>query len=245
MTRITQISQLVKTGYNIFEIKQDFGVTFGSIRQYLFRAMREGLITSDEALLTIPYSERVWIEVAMYISGMGTSPDLHRILNDRHHHLEEDVIKIYLLLRENRPPLEELYKYISGIELSLHRGIKLVLTGEYGEHWWRKGIPPPIRKELAAKREEDPEPANEPYSYTTFIHLNDILNSQWQVFSRSLPVAVVGNKKELSTTLVRLNHIRNAVMHPVKGVRLTDEDLQFARNFSELIQLDRWQKLSG
>jgi hypothetical protein len=36
------------------------------------------------------------------------------------------------------------------------------LRQQYGEHWWRKGIPVTIRAECAAALQRDPEPAAEP-----------------------------------------------------------------------------------
>jgi hypothetical protein len=37
------------------------------------------------------------------------------------------------------------------------------------------------------------------------------------------------DKQDFLLSLQRLNRIRNVVMHPVKGIRLTDEDFEFVR----------------
>ena len=48
------------------------------------------------------------------------------------------------------------------LEKFLHQYTRETLRQEYGEHWWRKGIPVTIRAECAAALQRDPEPAAEP-----------------------------------------------------------------------------------
>lgn len=41
--------------------------------------------------------------------------------------------------------------------------------------------------------------------------------------------------------MARLNRIRNVVMHPVRGTRLTEDDFAFVRKFREDMELERWR----
>ena len=68
------------------------------------------------------------------------------------------------------------------LEKFLHQYTRETLRQEYGEHWWRKGIPDTIRAECAAALRRYPEPAAEPYCYTTLVHLKDVFEKRWDLF---------------------------------------------------------------
>ncbi len=153
-------------------------------------------------------------------------------------HVDLDDLKIYLEMRDT---LGDLYEKIRNIEVTLHTRIKNILISEYGAtDWWRKGVPEEIRAECAASLEKDQEPSDEPYRYTTFIHLKQILEKHWNVISKVLPRNVSSDRKKLLSGLAKLNQIRNFVMHPVRGKKPTDEDFAFVREFVDYLQLDKW-----
>jgi len=137
-------------------------------------------------------------------------------------------LRVYLEFRRSGVVLGDMYEIVRNIEVRLHRFIKRIFIAEYGEeNWWRGGVPEKIRADCAALLEKDPEPAPEPYCYTHLIALREILDRGWPVLSKHLPSAVSSNKKELLDRLLRLNRIRNAVMHPVRGENLTEEEFEF------------------
>jgi hypothetical protein len=72
--------------------------------------------------------------------------------------------------------------------------IRETLRQEYGEHWWRKGIPDTIRAECAAALQQlDPEPAAERYCYTTLVHLIDVFEKRCDLFSKLLPAGLASD----------------------------------------------------
>ena len=146
--------------------------------------------------------------------------------------VNRDDLQVYLKLRSDRVALGDMYEYIRDIEIALHEQIKNTLISEHGsEDWWRKGVPTNIRVPCATSLETDPEPAAEPYCYTNFIQLGEIMRRQWKTFRKTLPSRLSSSRKKLLSRLARMNSIRNAVMHPAKGVRLTERDFAFVREF--------------
>jgi hypothetical protein len=116
----------------------------------------------------------------------------------------------------------DMYELICRIEMELHDAIKTTLVERYGggeKGWWREGVANEIRK-CQDLREDDKEPAAEPFCYTTLVHLSKILEKQWALFAKALPDAVVNDKRKLLNELNKLNIIRNYVMHPVKAFPL-------------------------
>ncbi len=154
--------------------------------------------------------------------------------------MDRDDLQIYLEMRDT---LGDLYENIRYIEVTLHSSIKTILISEYGAtDWWRKGVPADIRDDCSDAFVRDEQPAGDPYRYTNFIHLKEILEKQWNVISKALPKNVSSDRKTLLSGLVKLNQIRNFVMHPVKGKIPTDEDFAFVREFLDYLELDKWRK---
>jgi hypothetical protein len=123
-----------------------------------------------------------------------------------------------------------MYELVRNVELRLHSFIKAAFIAEYGdEQWWRGGVPDTIRAECAALMEKDPDPASEPYCYTHLINIREILDKRWAVLSKYLPPPMLQKKKELLERLLRLNRIRNTVMHPVRDSHLEEDDFEFVR----------------
>ena len=131
-----------------------------------------------------------------------------------------------------------MYEYIREIEITLHDFIKNKLMEKFGPKetsWWRE-IKPRIRKACVSRREEDPDPTDK-FNYTNFIDLATILDNNWGVFKKKLPNKIEGQKGKFLSQVRKLNQIRNAVMHPVKDREWTTEDLNFTREFHNLVQL--------
>jgi len=117
--------------------------------------------------------------------------------------------------------------------------VRARLEREFGEGekgWWREGLPENIRTACAARREQDDDPCEEPYGYTNLIDLKSVISKNWHLFHPELPKPYGADKKKLETDFVRLNGIRNAVMHPVKQKKWTQNDLEFVRQMRGLFQ---------
>jgi hypothetical protein len=108
--------------------------------------------------------------------------------------------------------------------------VKQAFIAEFGEEqWWRSGVPDSIRAECAALLEKDPEPAEEPYCYTHMINMREILDKRWPILSKYMPKDLLNKKKDILERLLRLNRIRNSVMHPVRNSLLGEEEFEFVR----------------
>jgi hypothetical protein len=62
------------------------------------------------------------------------------------------------------------------------------------------------------------------------ISLREILDKRWSVLSKYMAEHLVKKKKDLLERLLRLNRIRNCVMHPVRKSVLSEEDFEFVRD---------------
>ena len=54
---------------------------------------------------------------------------------------------------------------------------------------------------------------------------------RWKVLNRLLPVQLVKDKKSLGRKLIKINEMRNNVMHPVRGIVPSEDDFEFIRDF--------------
>jgi hypothetical protein len=130
--------------------------------------------------------------------------------------------------------LGDMYELVRSVEVRLHDFIRQAFVAEFGEEqWWRGGVPDNIRAECAALLEKDPEPAEEPYRYTHLINLREILDKRWSILGKYLPKSLLNQKKDLLERLLRLNRIRNAVMHPVRNTVISEDDFEFVRDFEK------------
>jgi hypothetical protein len=133
----------------------------------------------------------------------------------------------------------DLYEHVSETELAIHDLVLRTLKQEFGEAetgYWRKGVPVQIRKKCHERREEDEEPCDSPFQYTTLIELSQIIKKHWNLFQTKLPQAYSSDGPAIAKDLTRLNWIRNAVMHPVKRRRWSEEDFQFASKLRTAFQ---------
>jgi DNA-binding Lrp family transcriptional regulator len=242
MSRINQVTSFIQGGYTPSQIRDALDISMSSVVQYMNTAIGAGLIKGYEILFSISALERNLIEEIINATNSTNWFDVCEQSRIIGFSLDPDIVKLYLKFRGECVSMKDMYDYISGIENTLHDAIKAVLIAKYGlEDWWRQGIPTSIRKTCVSLLEEDPEPAREAYSYTTFIHLQEILDKQWSLFAGYLPKPIAKDRKKFLDSFSKLNHIRNGVMHPIKHINLTEEDFKLAREFYEAIQLQRWQ----
>jgi len=131
----------------------------------------------------------------------------------------------------------DIYVLISDIEIGLHVFIKDDLVRRFGKgelEWWRHGVPERVRKDCVSVREDDSDPT-EPYRYTSFIHLSEIIGSKanWASFQETFKHF---RKDKLFQDLRDLNTLRNAVMHPVKQKPWKLEHLEVLKRWHGIVQ---------
>jgi len=199
--------------------------------QYLALNIGEGSLRRSDVAFSIPRELRAAIE-AVITEKENTNPSfICRELVRRGVTANKVDVAVYVNYRRARVVLGDMYELIRALELRLHDFIKQAFTAEFGEeNWWRSGVPDVIRADCAALREKDPEPAEDPYCYTHLISLREILDKKWAILSRYLPEDFRDKKKDLQERLLRLNRIRNAVMHPVRKAVLTEDEFEFVRD---------------
>jgi hypothetical protein len=242
MSRVREAAVLLQDGQAVDDIPELMGISFASVKQYLLRAVNEGLIRRSDIAFSVKHREV--IEQAISEVGADNWFPIYRWAGHTGCELNTDVLKWYLQLRASRVSLGDMYEHISDIEITLHQAIKALLIQSHGtEAWWRDGVPMQIRVDCAARLERDSEPASEPYAYTDFIHLQEIIDRQWSLFSRHLPPALVADKRQFLASLRVLNRIRSGVMHPIKRIPLTEYDFAFVRKFRADMHLARWRQM--
>jgi len=246
MARADEAVKHLKEGQTLRQISEKMGISLGSVKQYLYGKCGEGEIRRSDILFAIPKETRKLLESCLEKLEKPDKVALYYAVDRKGYSLDQEEIRIYLSLRDSRVSMGDMYEFLSEIEITLHRLIKRILQKEYGGNklgWWRIGVPESVRKDCVLSKEQDPEPVEDNFCYTTLIHLKLILEKQWGGFENYLPKLVVKQKKDFLSELGRLNHIRNAVMHPVKGLPLTENDFQFVRKFLETICSDNWRNI--
>lgn len=213
MARKDEAAAWLEKGYSPAAIADEMGISYKSVMQYLFTKVEEGKIRRSDIVLTIDPRLR---EAAEGLLEKGKKVCHDAVKNVIGPDVSSADLECYMLLRDARISLGDMYEHISTIEIELHNLIRYVLIQQFGEeNWWQDGVPLGIRKQCASLREEDDDPVPS-YHYTTFIQLGKILEENWPLFQDHLPKEFHANRKQFLKLLSRMNMIRNLVMHPVK-----------------------------
>lgn len=200
--------------------------------QYLCLKVGEGELRRSDLAFSIPAELRNSVEEAIAESTDLSAGSVLRELRRKGIVANRLDVGVYLNYRRARVVLGDMYELVRALEVRLHSFMKQAFIAEHGEeNWWRAGVPDGIRAECAALLEKDPEPAAEPYSYTHLINLREILDKRWPVLSKYMPKELISKKKEILERMLRLNRIRNSVMHPVRNASLSEDDFEFVREF--------------
>ncbi|MGZ4789809.1 MAG: hypothetical protein ACXVZV_10720 [Terriglobales bacterium] len=234
MARKDQAAELLRQGMAPSEIARKMGTSPAVTLQYLCLKIGEGDLRRSDIAFSIPHDVRAAIEQIIENTGSTNVFTISRELKKLGIAAKRIDIGIYLHYRRTRVVLGDMYELVRTVEVRLHTFIKQAFIAEFGEEqWWRGGVPDNIRAECAALLEKDPEPAEEPYRYTHLINLREILDKRWSVLSKYMPKALLNQKKDALERLLRLNRIRNAVMHPVRNTVISEEDFEFVRDFEQ------------
>jgi predicted transcriptional regulator len=239
MLRKNHAAQLLRAGLPPSQIARQMGTSTAAVLQYLCLKIGEGELRRSDIAFSLGPQLRSAIEDSISKTGSLNASVIARELRSRGVEADRHDIAVYIRYRHARAVLGDMYELLRAVEMRMHTFAKQAFILEYGEeHWWRSGVPETIRAECAALREKDPEPAAEPYCYTHVMSLREILDKRWPVLSKYMPPDLVKKKKDLLERLLRLNRIRNGVMHPVRNSAFTEEDFEFVRNLeSDLADL--------
>jgi hypothetical protein len=205
--------ELLRSGHTPGDIARMKGVSLKTTLAYLDQMVGEGRLRRSDIFFSIPKARRA---------------------NPRHA-ADGDVVRQY---GDARLAFGDMYDDIRRIETWLHDAIRQELEAKFGpgeQGWWRNGIPLPIRKSCQERREEDSDPALEPYCYTDLSDLRQVFESKWASVSSALPTDVSRDKRVFLTDPNRLNQIRRGVMHPVRGNLPTEEDFEFLRGLRQAL----------
>jgi len=239
MARKDQAADLLRQGYPPSQIAAQMGTTPSAIMQYLCLGIGEGELRRSDIAFSLPHDVRVAIEAAIEQTGSNSAAAITRTIRRKGIQANRVDVSVYIHYRRARVVLGDMYELLRMVEVRLHSFVKQAFIAEFGEEqWWRSGVPDNIRAECAALLEKDPEPADEPFCYTHLISLREILDKRWSVLSKYMPKDLLNQKKDLLERLLKLNRIRNSVMHPVRNAVLTEDDFEFVRDLeSELKEL--------
>lgn len=231
MLRKNHAAELLREGLPPSEIARQMGTSPAAVLQYLCLKIGEGDLRRSDIAFSLGPELRAAIEESitrtgsLHASALARDLRAHGIDADRHD------IAVYIQYRRARVVLGDMYELLRAVEMRMHTFVKQAFILEYGEdQWWRSGVPETIRAECAALLEKDPEPASEPYCYTHLMSLREILDKRWSILSKYMPTELLNRKKDLLERLLRLNRIRNGVMHPVRNSAFTEDDFEFVRN---------------
>jgi Swt1-like HEPN len=224
-------AELLRRGLPPSKIAREMKIPVGVVMAYLYRQVGEGELRRSDILFTLDIRAREQIENLVQQRASTVGWRLRRWLKAAGVEVDPDDLDIYLKLRDARVDLGDMYELIRDLELSLHRFIREQLELQYGQDWWREGIPLHVREDCAVLNERDQEPAVDLFCYTTIIHLLKIFDQNWNALSPQLPGPLRANKQAFLARLKRLNAVRNIVMHPVKALPLTEDDFYFLRRF--------------
>jgi hypothetical protein len=239
MARKDQAADLLRQGLPPSQIAHQMGTSPAAVMQYLCLGIGEGELRRSDIAFSLPHDVRLAIEEALEQKPDLTPAAIARALRKKDLHPNRVDVSIYLHYRRARVVLGDMYELLRMVEVRLHSFVKQAFITEFGEEqWWRSGVPDSIRAECAALLEKDPEPADEPFCYTHLISLREILDKRWSILSKYMPKDLLNQKKDLLERLLKLNRIRNSVMHPVRNAILTEQDFEFVRDLeSELKEL--------
>lgn len=244
MGRPEECASLLLEGNPPSEIARQLRINYSSVIQYLYVAVGKGSLRLSHLVFSIPQETRSAIDGLIAELATDDFYLVSREADSRQIDVDRNDFRIYLRLRG--AIIGDLYFFMTDLEKNLHSLIEGVLKGEYGrgeQGWWRLGIPEKVRIESVQRRERDVDPTDHPYSYTDFIHLKQIIEENWPLFSKHLPKDEAKDKRALMKALVDANGIRNKVMHPVRGYTPSDDDFEFIRGLHARLAKPKWRIL--
>ena len=233
MARHDDAVALLKRGNSPSAIAKHWEASYYSVSQDLIKAVGRGLIYRSEILFTISSSTKRAVLSVLSTEDIRNRWELKTVLTrpGRHRTARYDLDDALLFFDLKDAPMADTYELLCRTEQHLHTYIKTTLAPEgETESFWRK-LPLSVREDCVHSKENDEDPHQDPYCYTTFVHLKIIFDKNWATLSKGLPKAVANDKTMFLKTLQTLNSIRNRVMHPVRGREPSSAEFEHVSTF--------------
>lgn len=228
MARKHEAQQLLQRGSHPGAIARSMGVSVATIVQYLQLRVGEGQLRLSDILYSWPQDHRLALESAR-MGRRGSRKRLQEL------GLEREELEFYITAKTSGTLDGDMYQNVRNAEVALHRFVEHVLKKHFvsqPNEWWRSGVPTSIRVACAERREIDDDPVDSIFAYTNLIELASIVEKRWRIFADVVQEPYRSNRALLEKDFRRLNGIRNAVMHPVKGRDWKEDDFILARGMA-------------
>jgi len=223
MARKDEAADCLKSGLALSAISQRMGISMSSVIQYLSTKVGEGEIRLVDIYFSWTPSQREFLQES-------DESDVSGLVGQR---LTKEEFKLFHSLRKGYIFRGGMYEIVSELEIKIHKLVRSQLVNEYGpDKYWREGVPIAIRSKCAVRHQEDEDPCDDLYVYTTLIELWGIIDKKWGLFGPIIPSNYSSKKAELKKDMNRLNGIRNRVMHPVKSYKWDEAEFSFVRRLS-------------
>ncbi|MFW9948475.1 MAG: hypothetical protein ACFFDX_16740 [Candidatus Odinarchaeota archaeon] len=124
---------------------------------------------------------------------------------------------------------------ISNIEKLIHDKIQQNLKNKFGDGWWVEGVKKDIRKKISAMFEEN-DCCGDKFDYTSILDLKHIWVKNLSWISKYSPFKEwQTNENIIKRDFIKLNRIRNFLMHSTRDYDPSDEDKKFLEGFAKKI----------
>jgi hypothetical protein len=214
--RRDQAMRLIREGMDPTQIREAMGVALDTVLSHLDRQVGAGRLRRSDIYFSI-------------------APELRK-------NPEGEFERILQRYQNGSAAYGDMYADLRTIEIGLHTGVRARLSLEYGPEetgWWREGVPQNIRVKCSSRREEHADgPAIPAYCFADLMDMWTIFDKAWGCLGEGLHSRYSLNKRNLKTAFLRLNDIRNRVMHPVRGMPPSEDDFDFVRGV--LFDFDEW-----
>lgn len=225
MARKHEAQELLRQGNWPGKIARLMRVTDITVIQYLQLRVGEGELRLSDILYSYPAPLRE----ALGAAADGRRGSMKELVNLG---LSKAELALYNRIMKSNTLNGDMYQSVSEFEMMIHSLVKHTLVKQFGsdlDAWWWDGVPMSIRTTCVQRHQLDNARTASPFEYTNFIELLEVIEKRWPQFEAVVPSEYRSNRKLLSQHLRRMNAIRNAVMHPVKGREWSQEDFEFVR----------------
>lgn len=133
---------------------------------------------------------------------------------------------------KSRVDVGEAQMLCTALEGRLLSSIVDTMKEQFGEDGWWREVPLSVRREAAARREEEPED-HPSETFLNLIDLRPIIESQWQLFQSTYGMGG-GSKSDKTKWLVKFNDVRRRAYH-AGGARLKLEDVDLLKEIDSAL----------
>ena len=123
------------------------------------------------------------------------------------------------------------------VQLRLQKIALRLLRDQFGDDesgWWRKGVPEAVRKEVAARREANPE-GGDLSQFFELLDYRSIASNNWSLFEPFYAFAITKSSSkaaQLEWWFAKLNELRNRIAHPERGP-VSEDELSFLEQLAD------------